>query len=104
MSYAIVEISGSQYRVEPEQVIRVSKLQAEEGDTLTLDRVLMVQNDGKTQVGSPTVEGATVSAQVLSQGRTPKQRGGRFLRRKDNRRTWGFRQHYTELKITSIPG
>ena len=104
MTYAIVVISGSQYRVEPEQVIRVSKLSAEEGSTLTLDRVLMLQNDGKTQVGSPTVEGAQISAEVVAHGRTKKQKGGRFQRRKDHRRTWGFREHYTELKIASIQG
>lgn len=104
MTFAIVEISGSQYRVEPEQVIRVAKLTAAEGDTLSLDRVLLVQADGETRVGSPVVEGAQVSAQVLSHGRTPKERGGRFMRRKDYRRTWGFREHYTELKIASIQG
>ena len=104
--YAIVEVAGFQYRVEPEQVIQVPLIEGGEGEvaSVTLDRVLLVEKDGDVRVGTPTVEGASVTADVVGHGRGPKINAGKFIRRKDHRRRWGHRQDYTELKIASITG
>ena len=102
--FAVVEISGAQYRVEPEQVIKVAKLEAAEGEQVTLDRVLLVESGDDVRVGAPVVDGASVSAEVVAHGRGKKISAGRFLRRKDHRRKWGHRQDYTELRIGSIQG
>jgi len=102
--YAIVEVAGFQYRVEQEQVIQVPLLEGNEGDSLTFDRVLLLENDGSVRVGTPTVDGASVTAELMSHGKGEKINAGRFLRRKDRRRRWGHRQDYTEIKIASIQG
>lgn len=102
--YAVVEIAGCQFRVEPEQVVRVPLMGAVEGETVVLDQVLMLKDGDQVKVGTPTVGGASVSAKVLSHGRTPKLKCGWYIRRKDHRRTWGHRQDYTELKIAGIRG
>ncbi|NNF06985.1 MAG: 50S ribosomal protein L21 [Candidatus Eisenbacteria bacterium] len=102
--YAVVEVAGFQYKVAPGETVQVPRLEHGEGSSVTLDQVLMVNDGGKVRVGSPTVEGATVSAEIVSHGRSSKLRAGRFMRRKDYRRTWGHRQHFTELKIGSISG
>jgi len=100
--YAVVEVSGFQYKVEQDQVLQVPRMEVAEGDTLTLDRVLLVKDGDSVRVGAPTVEGAAVSAEVVSHGRGPKINAGRFMRRKDYRRRWGHRQDFTEIKIASI--
>ena len=102
--HAVVQISGFQFRVEKDQVIKVPLQTAAEGDTLTLDKVLLLAEGDSVRVGTPVVEGASVSAKVLGHGRTKKLRAGRFKRRKDYRRTWGHRQDYTELQIGAIQG
>lgn len=102
--FAVVRVAGMQYRVEAGQVLRVPLLEAKEGSTLTMDEVLLVQDGSQTRVGRPTVEGATVSAQILSHGRTAKTTAGVFKRRRKYRRTWGFRQEFTEIRIDTIQG
>ena len=102
--YAIVECKGFQYRVEPDQVVRVPLIEGDPGSALTLDRVLLV-NDGKeTRVGTPVIEGAQVKAEVVGHGRGKKIIVGKFKRRKDYRRKKGHRQDYTEIKVQSITG
>jgi large subunit ribosomal protein L21 len=100
--YAVIRVSGFQYRVEKGQVLRVPLLQAEEGDSLTLEQVLLVGDGKELKVGRPVVEGATVSAEVLGHGRSPKLVAGKFKRRRKYRRRWGHRQAYTEIKISDI--
>jgi len=100
--YAVIKMAGFQYRVEKGQVVRVPLLAAEEGDTLTVEDVLLVSDGSAIQVGRPNVEGATVSARVIGHGRTPKLVAGKFKRRKMYRRRWGHRQDYTEIEIADI--
>lgn len=100
--YAVIKVAGFQYRVEKDQVLRVPKLTAEEGSVVTLDEVLLVQDGSSVKVGTPVVSGASVSAQVMTHGRTPKLVAGKYKRRKKYRRKWGHRQDFTELKISGI--
>lgn len=100
--YAVIKSGGKQYRVREGDTIKVEKLPASEGDTITLDEVLMVADGDNVKVGTPRVEGASVSATVKSQGRGPKIRIIKMKRRKHYRRQAGHRQAYTELAITGI--
>lgn len=102
--YAVVRVKGFQYRVEPEQVLRVPLMDAAEGDAVTLDDVLVVQDGSTVRVGTPLVDGVKVEAKVLGHGRTPKLVAGKFKRRRKFRRRWGHRQDFTELRIASISG
>jgi large subunit ribosomal protein L21 len=98
--FAIIETGGKQYKVSPDDVIKVEKLAGAAGDTITFDRVLMV--DGK--VGLPTVSGASVTATVLEQGRGPKLLVFKKRRRQNSRRKNGHRQDLTVVRITGIAG
>lgn len=100
--YAVVKTGGKQYRVAKNDVIKVEKLDGEAGSTVSLDTVLML-NDGKAStVGSPLVEGAVVTAEVLEQGRADKIVVFKKNRRQNYRRTKGHRQHQTVLRVTDI--
>ena len=100
-SYAIVETGGKQYRVQVGDVLRVEKLEAEEGAEVVLDRVLMVR-DGGVRLGAPYVQGASVKARVLRHGRGRKIIVFKMKRRKNYRRKRGHRQPFTELRIMGI--
>jgi large subunit ribosomal protein L21 len=100
--YAVIQVAGFQYRVEKGQVVRVPLMEAEEGASLTLGDVLLVQDGSAVTVGRPKVEGAEVAAKVLRHGRTPKLVAGKFKRRRKYRRRWGHRQAYTEIEISDI--
>ena len=102
--YAVIESGGKQYRVAPGDVIRVEKLDAAAGDSVTLDRVLLVSDDTQTRVGGPLVADASVVATVRGHGRGEKIRIFKLRRRKNYRRSAGHRQSYTELEITSVAG
>lgn len=100
--FAVIKTGGKQYKVAKDDVVIVEKLAAEQGETITLDSVLMLGGDGKTQVGSPTVEGASVAAEVIEQSRAPKIRVFKKKRRKNYRRMHGHRQAQTVLRVTDI--
>ncbi len=100
--YAVIVTGGKQYRVAPGDVIRVEKLEVAAGDTVNLDRVLMVSNDQDLRVGNPELTGASVTAKVKSHGRADKIKVFKMRRRKHYRKTQGHRQAYTELEITGI--
>ena len=100
--FAVVETGGKQYRVEQGTVIRVEKLAGEVGESLELERVLLLSDGDDVSVGKPLVEGAKVTAKVRSQGRGKKIRIIKFRRRKDSRTTQGHRQSFTEIEITGI--
>jgi large subunit ribosomal protein L21 len=103
--YAVVKIKNQQYRVSPDLTIHVPLHDdAEVGAALTFDEVLMVSDGDNVQVGSPTVAGASVAAEVLSHGRSRKIVVFKKKRRKNYRRKNGHRQQYTEIKITGISG
>jgi len=100
--YAVVKTGGKQYRVNSGDTLKVEKLNAEVGDTVAFDEVLMV-NDGKsTKIGTPLVDGAKVQAKVVAHGRGDKVKIFKFNRRKHYRKTQGHRQSYTEIQIDSI--
>ena len=102
--YAVIETGGKQYRVSQGQTLRVEKLNADEGATVDLDKVLMVANGEDIKLGKPYIEGGKVTATVKSHGRGEKIRIIKFRRRKHSRTQQGHRQAYTELEITGIAG
>lgn len=99
--FAIIETGGKQVKVEEGQTIWVELLNAEEGSTFTFDQVLMIGGES-VKVGTPTIEGATVTAKVEKNGRGKKITVFKFKRRKNYKRTQGHRQPYTRLTIEKI--
>ncbi|WP_017755949.1 50S ribosomal protein L21 [Calidifontibacillus oryziterrae] len=99
--YAIIETGGKQIKVEEGQAIFVEKLNAEAGETVTFDKVLMVGGDS-VKVGAPTVEGATVTAKVEKQGRAKKIIVFKYKSKKNYKRKQGHRQPYTKVVIEKI--
>jgi large subunit ribosomal protein L21 len=100
--YAVIKSGGKQYRVAPDQVLTVEKLDGEAGDIVAFEEVLMVGNGAAAQLGAPLVAGATVAAEVLEQGRGPKIIVFKKKRRKNQRSRNGHRQEHTVLRITEI--
>ena len=99
--YAIIETGTKQYQVAVGDTITVDRLDGEVGGELTLDKVLMIGGE-TVKVGAPTVEGATVQAQVVDQGRGPKITTFKYKRRQRSRVKKGFRATITKLLITGI--
>ena len=100
--YAVVKTGGKQYRVAKDDKIIVDHIDAEAGDSVVLDQVLMMADGDKLTVGTPTVSGAAVGATVLRQTRGPKIMVFRRKRRKNFRRVRGHRQDLTLLQINDI--
>lgn len=100
--YAIIKTGGKQYRVAAGDTIKVETLNAEVGSQVTLSEVLAVSDGNELKVGAPLVEGASVTATVVSHGRHDKVRIFKMRRRKHSIKSAGHRQNYTELKIDSI--
>ncbi|WP_339776918.1 50S ribosomal protein L21 [uncultured Thalassospira sp.] len=100
--YAIIKTGGKQYKVAANDVIKVEKIAAQAGETVTLDQVLMVAGDGAPQVGAPLVAGASVVAEVLEQAKGDKVIVFKKKRRHNYRRKNGHRQNLTVLRITGI--
>lgn len=100
--YAIVVTGGKQYRVAKDQVIRVEKIEMGEGETFNFDKVLLVGEGSELKIGAPYLAGSKVVAQIMSHGRSDKVNIIKFRRRKHHMKRQGHRQHYTDLKITSI--
>ena len=99
--YAVIESGGKQHRVAEGESLKLEKIEAATGDTVEFDRVLMVGGDD-VRVGTPLVEGAKVTAEVVDHGRHKKVRIVKFNRRKHHRKETGHRQWYTEVRITGI--
>ena len=100
--YAVIKTGGKQYRVAENQVIKVEHLDAEPGSEIAFDQVLMIGGENGATVGSPVVEGATVKATVLEQGRGPKIIVFKKKRRQNYRRKNGHRQDLTIVRVTGI--
>lgn len=100
--YAIVRSGSRQYRVAPNDVIVVDKVEAEPGGSIDLNQVLMVGDEGDVTAGSPLVEGALVRAEVLEQRKAPTVLVFKKKRRKNYQRTSGHRQKETVLRVTEI--
>ncbi|MFT4768528.1 MAG: large subunit ribosomal protein L21 [Glaciecola sp.] len=99
--YAVIESGGKQHRVTEGEFLKLEKIEAATGDTIEFDRVLMVGGENM-RVGTPVVDGAKVTAEVINQGRHAKIKIIKFNRRKHYRRETGHRQWYTEVRITGI--
>ena len=100
--FAVIKTGGKQYRVVKDDVISVEKLKAETGESINLDEVLMIGEDKATTVGTPLVQGASVSATVLDQARADKIIVFKKKRRQNYRRKAGHRQDITILRIAGI--
>ncbi len=100
--YAVIQTGGKQYRVEEGTYLKVEKLELGTGDSIEFDKILMFQSDETVKVGVPYIEGAKVTATVLSQGRHDKIKIIKFRRRKHHMKQMGHRQYYTEIQITGI--
>ena len=100
--YAVIQTGGKQYRVAEGDVVRVELLEKELKEAYRFDRVLLVDNDGELKVGMPTLEGASVTAEVLCHDRRKKVFIFKKKRTTTYQRTQGHRQGYTEVRITGI--
>jgi large subunit ribosomal protein L21 len=100
--YAIIRSGDKQFRAEPGLTIRVPSIDAEIGDSVTFDEVLMASTDDGTQVGAPTVEGASVTGEIVAHGKDRKVIIFKWKRRKNYRRKQGHRQKFTEVRIGEI--
>ncbi|HUC85992.1 MAG TPA: 50S ribosomal protein L21 [Candidatus Acidoferrales bacterium] len=100
--YAVLETGSKQYRVAAGDTVEIERLETEAGKPVTFDRVLLVSNEGKTTVGSPTITGATVAADVVAHKRGEKKLTYKLKRRKGYRKSIGHRQELTVVKITAI--
>jgi large subunit ribosomal protein L21 len=99
--FAVIKTGGKQYRVAADDKLKVEKVAGEVGDIITFGEVLVVGGDTPT-LGAPTVAGASVAAEVLSQARGPKVIAFKKRRRKNSRRKRGHRQEFTFVRITEI--
>jgi large subunit ribosomal protein L21 len=102
MTYAVIRTGGKQYRVTPDAVLTVEKLDAEAGATVTFQDVLAIGGEAGLTIGAPTVAGATVTATVVEQTRGDKVIIFKKRRRQNSRRKNGHRQHQTVLRISAI--
>ncbi len=100
--YAIIESCGKQYKVAEGDVVFFEKLDAEEGKKVTFDKVVLVSEEGKVQVGTPYVKGVKVEGKVVSHGKGKKIIVFKMKAKKNYRRTQGHRQPYTKVEITGI--
>lgn len=100
--YAVIRSGGKQYRVTPGQTIRLEKVAGDVGSKVELGDVLLVENEGNVQVGSPVVANARIQATVIEHDRAKKILVFKKKRKKQYRRTQGHRQDYTSVRIDSI--
>jgi large subunit ribosomal protein L21 len=100
--YAVVEIAGQQYKVNPSEKLYVPKLEQAIDGVVTFDKVLLLANDGGVKVGNPTVKGASVEAKVLAHVKDDKVVVFKKKKRKGYRVRRGHRQQYTQIEITAI--
>ncbi|MDO5717989.1 MAG: 50S ribosomal protein L21 [Tissierellia bacterium] len=102
--YAVIETGGKQYTVKEGDFVSVEKLNAEAGEKVVFDRVLMISGEGDTKVGSPIVEQAKVEAEVVEQGKAKKVIVFKFKPKKGFSKKNGHRQPFTKVRIDKIVG
>ncbi|MGB5674089.1 MAG: 50S ribosomal protein L21 [Gemmatimonadota bacterium] len=100
--YAIFEAKGKQFRAEPDATLRMPTLDAEPGDRVTFDHVLLAERDDQIIVGQPSLDGAAVAAEVICHGRGDKIIVYKMKKRKGYRRKQGHRQGYTDVRVLDI--
>lgn len=102
MQFAVIKTGGKQYIAAPGQKLKIEKLDAPEGGTVSFDEVLLVVDGEDVRVGAPQVAGATVDARVLKQARAKKVIVFKYRPKARSRVKRGHRQHYTEIEIQAI--
>ena len=100
--YAVIEACGKQYKVTKGDVVFFEKLEVEEGKKVTFDKVVLLSDDGKVEVGAPYVKGIKVEGKVVAHGKGKKIIVFKYKAKKNYRRKQGHRQPYTKVEITSI--
>lgn len=100
--YAIVDIAGTQEKVEKGMKLKVPSHEEEPGKALTFDKVLLIADGDDIKIGAPFLDGVTVAAKVVGHGRGEKIRVQKFMRRKRYRRVHGHKQMFTEIEVTGI--
>ncbi len=100
--YAIIKTGGKQYRVQQGDILKVEKLEGEEGSEICFNDVLMYSNGEEITLGAPVIDDAMVKAHIVEQGKTKKIIVFKYKRRKGYKKTKGHRQNYTAVKIDSI--
>ena len=100
--YAVIETGGKQYQVKAGDEVFIEKLNAETDEKVTFDKVMMIGDEGKTTVGAPYVDGATVSAKVLKNGKAKKITVFTYKPKKGEKTKIGHRQPYTKVQIEAI--
>ena len=102
MAHAVINSGGKQYLVSDGERIRVAKIKAKTGENITLDQILLVSTGKTIKIGQPTLEGASVAAKIVAQGKTDKIYGAKVKGKKRYRKYFGHRQDYTDIEITAI--
>jgi len=102
MMYAIVEIKGFQFRAEKNAILRVPLLNMEPGQNVEFDRVLMLRDEAEVKIGQPVIEGAAVLAEVIEHAKDKKKVIFHTKKRKGYRVKKGYREQYTNIKVTDI--
>jgi large subunit ribosomal protein L21 len=100
--YAVIEACGKQYKVTKGDVVFFEKLEAEEGKKVTFDKVVLLSDEGKVEVGAPYVKGIKVEGKVVAHGKGKKIVVFKYKAKKNYRRKQGHRQPYTKVEITAI--
>lgn len=100
--YAVIEACGKQYKVTKGDVVFFEKLDVEEGKKVTFDKVVLLSNDGKVEVGAPYVKGIKVEGKVVAHGKGKKIIVFKYKAKKNYKRKQGHRQPYTKVEITAI--
>ena len=100
--YAVIEACGKQYKVTKGDVVFFEKLEAEEGKKVTFDKVVLLSDEGKIEVGAPYVKGIKVEGKVVAHGKAKKIVVFKYKAKKNYRRKQGHRQPYTKVEITAI--
>lgn len=100
--YAVIETGGKQHKVIEGETLRIDKIDAEVGSEITFDKVMMVKTDETVTIGRPYVENASVTADVVEQGKHKKIIVFKYKRKKNYQRKQGHRQQYTAVRIKAI--
>lgn len=100
--FAVIELGGKQFSVEKGTRLRCEKLENEPNSTFSVDRVLLVKDDQKVQVGQPYLKGVDVKVKVLGHGRAKKIIGLKYKSKVNYRRHYGHRQHFTSIQVEDI--
>ena len=100
--YAVIEACGKQYKVTKGDVVFFEKLEAEEGKKVTFDKVVLLSDEGKIEVGAPYIKGIKVEGKVVAHGKGKKILVFKYKAKKNYKRKQGHRQPYTKVEITAI--